>query len=73
MNLTEMEMDVLKEAFNVGAGRAAASLEELVSDDRELQLSVPEVEMISIDDLDRAVCEEGNQFCGVVQSFESLR
>ena len=43
MNITGMELDVLKEAFNLGAGRAAASLEELVSGDQELKLSVPEV------------------------------
>ena len=65
-----MELDVLKEAFNLGAGRAAASLEELVSDNRELNLSVPEVVLISIDELDSEVCGDVDQeFSGVVQSF----
>jgi chemotaxis protein CheC len=42
-NITELHLDALTEIFNVGAGRAAASLSEIVGD--EVKLSVPSVEV----------------------------
>jgi len=70
MILSEMELDVLKEAFNVGAGKAAASLEQLVTGEHELHLSVPEVMVVSIDSLTQLMGKGAGEHCsGVVQSF----
>lgn len=43
MNISELHLDALCEIFNVGAGRAAFSLSEIVGD--EVKLSVPHVQM----------------------------
>jgi chemotaxis protein CheC len=40
-NLSEMEIDVLKELGNIGAGHAATSLSQLL--DKEINISVPKV------------------------------
>ena len=40
-NLNEMELDVLKEFGNIGAGHAATSLSQLL--DKEVDMAVPEV------------------------------
>lgn len=45
--LTEIHLDALAEIFNVGAGRAAFSLSEIVGD--EVHLTVPSVEIIKSD------------------------
>lgn len=45
--LTEFHLDALAEIFNVGAGRAALSLSEIVGD--EVHLTVPSVEIIKSD------------------------
>jgi chemotaxis protein CheC len=42
-NLSPIQLDALAEVFNIGAGRAAASLSEIVND--EVRLSVPRVEI----------------------------
>lgn len=41
--LSEMQLDALAEVFNVGAGRAASSISEIVGD--EVKLSVPAIEV----------------------------
>ena len=41
--LSELHLDALTEVFNIGAGRAAASLSEIVGD--EVKLSVPSIEI----------------------------
>ena len=41
--LRELHLDALTEVFNIGAGRAAASLSEIVGD--EVKLSVPSIEI----------------------------
>jgi len=41
--LTEMQRDALAEVFNIGAGRAASSISEIVGD--EVKLSVPAIEV----------------------------
>lgn len=42
-NISPIQLDALAEVFNIGAGRAAASLSEIVND--EVRLSVPRVEI----------------------------
>ena len=42
-SLTDLQIDALTEIFNIGAGRAASSLSEIVGD--EVQLSVPRLQL----------------------------
>lgn len=66
--LSELHLDALSEVFNVGAGRAAASLSEIVGD--EVLLSVPSVEIRKSSDLDlSAISLESNRFGTVHQTF----
>jgi chemotaxis protein CheC len=47
--LTALEYDLLTELFNVGIGRSAAALSEMLK--QEIQLSVPEISFCSVDEL----------------------
>jgi chemotaxis protein CheC len=47
--LTEMQLDTLTEIFNIGAGRAAASLSEIVGD--AVKLSVPRIQFYESADI----------------------
>lgn len=67
--LSEIERDALTEIFNVGAGRAALSLSEIVGD--EVRLSVPSVEVLRTQDVDERVLALGNaRFATVSQEFD---
>ncbi|MET3136789.1 chemotaxis protein CheC [Undibacterium sp. GrIS 1.2] len=66
--LTELHLDALSEVFNVGAGRAAASLSEIVGD--EVKLSVPKVEVRKSTEIDASIMAiAGNRFGAVTQQF----
>ena len=70
MQLDELEQDALLEAFNLGAGRAAGSLEAMIGGLYEIRLSVPSIEMLSMQALaDQLVQEIGPAGCGVSQSL----
>lgn len=49
MSFSELEEDFLLEIFNIGVGRAASSLSQMVQ--QEIILSVPKVEMITLSQL----------------------
>ena len=67
--LTDIEIDALTEIFNVGAGRAALSLSEIVGD--EVQLSVPELEVLRTREIDERVLALANaRFAAVSQIFD---
>lgn len=67
--LTEIETDALTEIFNVGAGRAALSLSEIVND--EVRLSVPSVEVLRTRDINERVLALSNaRFATVSQVFD---
>ncbi|MDE2430892.1 MAG: chemotaxis protein CheC [Burkholderiales bacterium] len=67
-SLSELHLDALSEVFNVGAGRAAASLSEIVGD--EVRLSVPSVEVRKSSDLDLSIMGVDNaRFGAVHQTF----
>ena len=51
--LTELHLDALTEVFNIGAGRAAASLSEIVGD--EVKLSVPLIEIKKTSEADQVL------------------
>ncbi len=66
--LTELHLDALTEVFNIGAGRAAASLSEIVGD--EVKLSVPSIEIRNAADADAAIMElNSDRFGAVSQEF----
>lgn len=69
MNLTDLQNEILKEAFNVGVGRAAGSLEELVQGSHEVRLSVPSVEFVSLGDLAARLDNAGQDLSGVLEPF----
>lgn len=66
--LTELHLDALTEVFNVGAGRAAASLSEIVGD--EVKLSVPSIEIKKFSDIDKTITAlDSAKFGAVSQQF----
>ncbi len=67
--LNELQIDALAEVFNVGAGRAAASLSEIVND--EVHLSVPSIEVKKTLDVDASLVEVRSDKFGVVSQFFS--
>ena len=68
ISLSEIHLDALSEVFNVGAGRAAASLSEIVGD--EVRLSVPSIEIRKSSEIDQSVMGLGSDRFGAVhQTF----
>ncbi len=66
--LTELHLDALTEVFNVGAGRAAASLSEIVGD--EVKLSVPSIEIKKTSESDASIITLNSaKFGAVSQQF----
>lgn len=67
--LSDIEIDALTEIFNVGAGRAALSLCEIVGE--EVHLSVPSVEVLRTREIDVRVLALANvRFATVSQAFD---
>lgn len=67
-SLSELQMDALTEIFNIGAGRAASSLSEIVGD--EVQLSVPRVQLYQPSEINAEVLSLNSPRLGAVkQSF----
>lgn len=64
-NLTDHHLDALSEVFNIGAGRAAASLSEIVSE--EVKLSVPSIEFRKCAELSAKVLSLDQSQLGVVR------
>lgn len=66
--LTELQLDALTEVFNVGAGRAASSLSEIVGD--EVRLSVPRIQLCASAEITTDVLSLNSTRLGAVrQSF----
>ncbi|WP_395006711.1 chemotaxis protein CheC [Undibacterium sp.] len=68
-SLSELHLDALAEVFNVGAGRAAASLSEIVGD--EVKLSVPSVEIRRSSEVDASIMALTSLKFGVVSQHFS--
>ena len=64
LQLAELEQDLLTELFDVGVGKAAASLSSMVK--QEIKLSIPEIEFLTIDNLAKKVSFE-DSLCSVSQ------
>lgn len=68
MKLDEDQLDALAEVVNIGVGRAAASLHELV--DRHVKLSVPSVSLCRVDEMSVSVGgDSASSDVSVVQGF----
>ncbi|RXZ36059.1 chemotaxis protein CheC [Oxalobacteraceae bacterium CAVE-383] len=66
--LSDLQLDALTEVFNIGAGRAAESLSEIVGD--TVLLSVPSIEILENKDIDAArLGLENDEFAAVSQIF----
>lgn len=66
--LSDLEIDALTEVFNVGAGRAALSLSEIIGE--EVMLSVPEVNVLKATDVNAHVLTmKDGRFATVSQVF----
>lgn len=66
--LSELQLDALIEIFNVGAGRAAASLSEIVAS--EVQLSVPSIKLYRVSEINADILSlNGPRLGAVRQSF----
>lgn len=66
MALDSLQRDLLGEVFNLGAGRAAGSLSELLGNHLEIGLSVPHTEVLTVAEMADLV-QQGRkeEFCGV--------
>ena len=64
-SLTEDQLDALTEFVNVGVGRAAAALNDLVS--HHVELSVPEVQVLALDGMAEALGGIANEPVSSVQ------
>lgn len=64
----ELYLDALTEIFNVGTGRAASSLSEIIGD--EVKLSVPSIEITKSGDINaKLLGQSGAKFGAVSQHF----
>ena len=68
-SFSELHLDALAEVFNVGAGRAAASLSAIVGD--EVKLSVPSIEIKKSDEVDTSIMSLSSMKFGVVSQHFS--
>lgn len=70
MRMTAWQEDVLKETFNIGVGKAAAALVQLVGPESEVKLTVPTVCMIPLESLARQLHESDDaDMTGVSEAF----
>lgn len=70
MHLNEVQLDLLKEVFNLGVGRAAASLSALINNKYEVTLSLPKVEFITIDEMIKSLkIESENKIATISQKY----
>lgn len=65
MPISDVQLDALTEIFNVGAGRAASSLSDIVGD--EVLLSVPRVEFYRASEINAGVLSLNSARLGSVQ------
>ena len=66
IELTELELDLLTEMFNLGVGKAASALSTMVK--QEIQLSVPHIEFLSVAELALKLGSD-TTICSVSQSL----
>lgn len=67
--LSELQIDALTEIFNIGAGRAASSLSEIVGD--EVKLSVPRLQLYQSSEINAEVLLLNSARLGAVKQYFS--
>ena len=65
MNASPRQLDALRELINIGIGKAAALLNEMLS--AHIQLHVPRVEIIAVADLESVIDRLGGGVTAAVQ------
>ena len=66
--LNEMQLDVLKEVANIGAGNAATALSELIN--KKINMKVPQVRIIPFGCLDEVIGGVETLTVGVYMEFK---
>jgi chemotaxis protein CheC len=69
ISLSELQLDALTEVFNIGAGRAASSLSEIVGD--EVKLSVPRLQLCQSSEINADVLSLNSPRLGAVKQHFS--
>lgn len=70
ITLNEDQLDLLKEMFNLGVGKAAASLSKLANNKYEVVLSLPKLQMMTLGEMIRILSNESNDnFSSVSQKY----
>jgi chemotaxis protein CheC len=67
MRLDQMRKDILKEVVNIGAGNAAAAFSEMV--DEEVKMTVPEVELLKLEELPAVTGNEEDSIACIMLTF----
>lgn len=67
MEFTALEIDGLKEVINIGGGNAATSISRLVN--RRIDMRVPEVEILSYDEMYEQVMEDSHEVYAIVSQI----
>jgi chemotaxis protein CheC len=67
MRLDQMRKDILKEVVNIGAGNAAAAFSEMV--DEEVKMTVPEVELLKMEELPAVTGDEEDSIACIMLTF----
>ena len=71
MEISEEQIDAIKELFNLGVGQSANLLNEML--DTKISLEIPDVEIISAKNyLEKTSSISTNSFCVVEQSFDGF-
>jgi chemotaxis protein CheC len=63
-SLDASQLDAMREVANIGAGHAATALSEMTN--RVIMISVPEVSIIKLEDVDRIIGEPGDVVAAVM-------
>lgn len=70
ITLNDEQLDLLKEVFNLGVGKAAASLSQLASNKYEVVLTLPKVQLITIEEMVKILeIESNNKITCVSQKY----
>ncbi len=66
LNLTEAQIDALKEVGNIGAGHAATALSQLIK--KKIMISVPEVKVINLNEIPDLIGNSQSLVAGIVMN-----
>ena len=66
--LSDLEQDAITEVFNIGIGKAGASLSEMV--DKEVSLSVPQLSITTLSQANENISASENRVSGVKECFD---